>query len=348
MQNDSELPPTRTPRHGLRALLLLGFVGVLAAGWTIVWMRARDEVQSRFDALLVTEAKAGRQHQCLGRTIGGYPFHIEITCQSPILRASTIKGELAISAQQLKTVALVYAPNHIIAELEAPVIVRQGEQNVAQIGFSKGMFSFKHDFKGLERLSFEADDFVAAADATSPALSAKHVEFHVRPGAAEPADAGDTNLDVAFSATQALLPGAAPDQASDIRFDGSVEKIPQHLTTLAQSLDDWRTREGALKIRSLVLSRNGGQLTVSGDAHLNDTHQPEGRFLASIVNSPALLRGLVMNGKTDAGALFGPLLPLLGKPVIIDGQRASQLQMVMTNGSLTLGSLVLAEFAPLY
>ena len=102
LPDDSDTPMRKAPRHGLRAVLLLGFVGVLAAGWTIVWMRARDEVQTRFDALLVAEAKAGRQHQCLGRQIGGYPFHIEITCDKPILRGSTVKGELVVSAQQLK------------------------------------------------------------------------------------------------------------------------------------------------------------------------------------------------------------------------------------------------------
>ena len=104
------------------------------------------------------------------------------------------------------------------------------------------MFSFKHDFKGMERLSFEADDFVIAADAASPALSAKEVEFMSAPVPTRRNARRDKSRHC-VSATGALLPGAAPYQASDISFDGSVDKIPEHLTTLAQTLEDWRLGE---------------------------------------------------------------------------------------------------------
>lgn len=317
----------------------------LCAGWTYAWTRARDIVHEKFDRFLVQEAKAGRLHECMDRKVGGYPFHIEISCTQSVVRAQGLTGEISVSFPAVKTVAMVYAPDHIITDFSSPLVVKQGDAVLAQMKFSAARASFRHNLKNLQRFSFVSEDLHMAQTPDSPALSAKKFELHFRPS--QSTIGLGQNYDFAMTANGTLLPGSV-DQALDISLSSTIQNWSGGQDSAAAGLNRWMRNDGKINVQDLRIKRNGGLLVVTGEAHLNEARRLDGRFEAVFVNGPVLLRGLVMQGENDAGALFGPLLFMLGKRVEFEGRRGTQLQLQMNNGVLSLGSLVLAEFPPLY
>jgi len=59
------------------ALLLL-----VAIAWSAAWFVIRNRAGEALDGWLAAEAQAGRQWTCQDRTIGGYPFRIQVGWRS--------------------------------------------------------------------------------------------------------------------------------------------------------------------------------------------------------------------------------------------------------------------------
>jgi hypothetical protein len=335
-------------RRLLIAAGLIVFI-ILGAAWSYGWMRASATVQARFEGWLAAEAKAGRTHECSNRHIGGYPFHIEISCETPLIMLESANGGLSARFSSLKIIALVYSPHLLIAELGSPFTLVQNGKTILSATFKTAQASLRHDGRRFERISLVSDQIVIEAQEHDGPFSAKHAELHLRPSLSQDAETPQwQDFDLAFEADGALSPGSVADQPMDISFSSVIRAWPRWQGMLATTLDEWRHDNGVLEVKDLLVKRNGGQFFVKGDMHFNETHRAEGHFEATFVNSPALLRGLIMQGQNDAGALFGPLLLMLGKPIEFDGQRATSMQVKIENGVLTLGTMVLGEFAPLY
>src|SRR6185295_12752276 len=109
----------------------------------------------------------------------------------------------------------------------------------------------------------------------------------------------------------AQTPGALPDQPMDVSLAATIRNWPQWQAAPNSTFDAWRKAEGRIDIGELRIKRNGGLFVVSGDASFNEAHRADGRFSATFVNAPVLLRGLIMQGQNDAGVMFGPLLLML-------------------------------------
>ncbi|MES2905471.1 MAG: DUF2125 domain-containing protein [Pseudomonadota bacterium] len=340
----TEAQPTakssRRRRFLLGAMIIL-LIGIGAA-WTYGWMLARDMVAQKFDAFLAREVQAGRIHECGSRRIGGYPFLIEITCDAPVIRFADGKGQMSVSFSSLKTVALIYAPNHIITEFGSPLVVSQNDQTVFSASFRDAQTSFRHKDNSFERFSLIADDLQIEFPQK---IFAKHAEFHIRPSLSS---ATGQDYDLAVEAEKLVLPNASSEQSVDVSLASAVRGWPSWRVSAHTTLNEWQQSEGHVDIQDLRIKRNDGLFVTKGDLHFNDARRAEGRFDATFVNSSNLLRGLVMQGQNDAGALFGPLFMMLGKKVEFEGKRATQMQLKVDNGVISLGSLVLGELPPLY
>ncbi len=79
MQVDSEAPRRRPLwRLFIAPVLLL----IAAAAWSVFWFYAASEVGVRADAWRAQEAKSGRNFDCGKRTVAGFPFRLEISCEN--------------------------------------------------------------------------------------------------------------------------------------------------------------------------------------------------------------------------------------------------------------------------
>ena len=111
-------------RHS-RFWLLTPFalLAVVAVAWSVAWVVIRQRTVDGLDRWLAREAAAGRNWACADRAVGGYPFRIEVSCSALTLR----RGEATASLGRLLTVAQVYRPRHIIAEVSGPLRASDGQ-----------------------------------------------------------------------------------------------------------------------------------------------------------------------------------------------------------------------------
>ncbi|HKU07769.1 MAG TPA: DUF2125 domain-containing protein, partial [Bradyrhizobium sp.] len=71
--------PRRRPLWRLFILPLL--LVIAAAAWSAFWFYAASQVGVRADAWRAQEAKSGRNYDCAKRSVAGFPFRLEISCE---------------------------------------------------------------------------------------------------------------------------------------------------------------------------------------------------------------------------------------------------------------------------
>src|SRR5262249_46513326 len=177
--------PRRRPlwRLFIAPVLLL----IAAIGWSAFWFFAASQVDVQADAWRAHEAKSGRIYDCAKRSVAGFPFRLEISCDSPSV---TLASQTAQPASQFKAkldqilvVAQVYDPKHVIAEFSGPAaITDQGGQTFAA-SWKLGRASV-FGLPGVpQRASVVFDQpALARVDGSMqvPLADAQHVELHGR------------------------------------------------------------------------------------------------------------------------------------------------------------------------
>jgi len=108
--------PNSAPRPW-RMFLPLGVVLLLALLWSGYWLMASANAKQRLAELRGELASEGLKLACTQEHWGGYPFHLEFTCTSPILNYGS---ESELRAANLLLVALAYAPWQIAALVDGP------------------------------------------------------------------------------------------------------------------------------------------------------------------------------------------------------------------------------------
>src|SRR6185437_2528114 len=104
----NDVSTTRRNRFWLYAPFTL--LILIAIAWSAGWFVVRDRAVAAIDRFLAVEAAAGRQWTCADRSVSGYPFRIEVSCETVTVR----RGPVTASAGRLLAVAQVYKPRHII------------------------------------------------------------------------------------------------------------------------------------------------------------------------------------------------------------------------------------------
>ena len=65
---------------------------------------------------------AGDEACRLERTLGGFPFRLELRCSDPRMDVSRDDGSFTASAKSIVAVAQVYDPMHVIVEATGPLL----------------------------------------------------------------------------------------------------------------------------------------------------------------------------------------------------------------------------------
>src|ERR1700736_6027471 len=88
------LCPRPRPPWGLLVLPVLLLVA--GAAWSAFWFFAASQVDVRADAWRAQEAKSGRVYDCAKRSVGGFPFRLEVRCDgASVSLASQTAGQAA-------------------------------------------------------------------------------------------------------------------------------------------------------------------------------------------------------------------------------------------------------------
>ncbi|MGL4262108.1 MAG: DUF2125 domain-containing protein [Afipia sp.] len=198
---------------------------VAAAAWSGFWFYAASHVDEKFDEWRTREAKSGRAYECANRSVAGFPFRMEVRCESPVVTLTSQtadRTQLTARLKDILVVAQVYDPTKIIAEFTGPATVSAGGEAPS---FVAGWNTGRASASGLpvpQRVSLVFDDpaLDRMSGATqSPLLRAKHLELHTRllEGSLSNNPVVETALQINAGSLQGLHPILAEPFDADIR-----------------------------------------------------------------------------------------------------------------------------------
>src|ERR1700744_543505 len=191
---DTMIAPRRRSRWGLYIAPVLLLIAAIA--WSAFWFFAVSQVDVQADAWRAHEAKSGRIYDCAKRSVAGFPFRLEIACDSPsvTLASQTAQptSQFKATLDQILVVAQIYDPRHVIAEFSGPAaITDQGGQSFAaswKLGRAS-VFGLP-DIPTRASVVFD-EPALARLDGSVqvPLAQAGHVELHGRLAEGSPKDA---------------------------------------------------------------------------------------------------------------------------------------------------------------
>jgi hypothetical protein len=364
--SDPAAPAQRHSRFWLFAPFVL--LIVLALGWTIAWFVIRERTGAGIDAWMAQEAAHGRLWECPGRSIGGFPFRIEVSCP----RIAMTRGEVTASAAGLTSVTQVYQPRHTIVEIAGPLRVSDGRTTL-DASWKALQASVRSDGAGLQAaaLVIGAPSLrIAGLTPTEVMASAQSFEAHLRPDPARPAS--EAVYDIASSTSQAAIPlldgfigGSEPtDGALELAVTQAREPGPRPPT---EALERWRQAGGRLAIGRLSLSKGERRIEAKGELALDELRRPAGRLDVSAAGLADLL-ATVTGGRAGGlaggllGGLAGNLLGGIAPKPRIEQPAAGEPQgrgkpalaplppVIIQNGKISLGPFVVpgVRLMPLY
>jgi hypothetical protein len=214
----------RRSRWGLFIAPVLLLIAAIA--WSGFWLFAASQVDVQADAWRAREAKSGRLYDCAKRSVAGFPFRLEISCDGPsvTLAAQTAQPAKRFTAKlgEILVVAQVYDPRHVIAEFTPPAAISdQGGQSFAA-NWKLGRASVFGLPDTPQRASVVFDQpALARIDASMqvPLADAGHVELHGRLAEGSPRDAPvvETVLQINKGTIRGLHPLLAEPFDADVR-----------------------------------------------------------------------------------------------------------------------------------
>lgn len=290
----------RPSRLGL--YLPVGLLALLVIGWSAAWFAIRERVRSGLDEWISKEASAGRRWTCADRTIGGYPFRIEIRCSDFTID----RPDVSASIGRLLVVSQVYRPRHIIAEASGPMRLKAGatEADGRWKLLQASVLTVPGGFDVISLVAQEPTVTIHEAG-TSFDVSSRLFEGHLRP---KPEDR--TAIDLATRSEAAVIPGLneliGGTEPADISVEMSVtqtDDLPAR--PLWGELERWRTAGGRARLTTLSVAKGRQRLQGTGEFGIDVEHRPEGQLDLQAAGLGGILGQLAAGGGGLLGALLG-------------------------------------------
>lgn len=311
MAQDHEEGPPAAPRRAARFWLFAPYVmlALLAVAWSGAWFVVRGQTLDGLDAWLERERAQGRRWACPDRSVGGFPFRIEVRCPS-----LAVEGRgLAASFGPVSGLAQVYNPRHVIVEAAGPLRLQFGALQV-EGPWRLLQASVRTAKEGLERLSLILDrpSLRLAGLAAEPiALAARKIEAHGRPAldgtAARPA------YDASLRAEGATLPpGTIPgsDAPANVEVVAKVSGLPDlDRGGGPETMEAWRAAGGRVDLGRFSLATGPMRIEGTGGLTLDEQHRLAGRIEWSGAGVEPLLQALAGRAGALVGAALGSLAP---------------------------------------
>jgi len=242
---DIALAPRRTKRW--RIFIAPAALLIIAVAWSAFWFFAASQVDVQADAWRAHEAQSGRDYDCARRSVGGFPFRLEVTCEgASVALKSQAAGQSAtpVTAKlgQILVVAQVYDPKRVIAEFASPATLSDGQGQSFAASWGLGHASIAGLPFTPERASIEFNDAKLERIDQSvqvPLANAKHIELHGR--IAQGSTSDHPAIESALEINQGSIQGVHPLLAAP--FDLDVHAIVSGLKDLSPKPWPVRFRE---------------------------------------------------------------------------------------------------------
>lgn len=298
-------------RRPWRMFLPLGLVLFLLLLWSAYWYVAIGQARGRLAAERATLAAQGITLQCSQEEWGGYPFHFEFTCGSPVV---SYAGRFELRSAKLLLVALAYAPWQVAALIDGPTSLSAPGGVHTEITHQRALAAVTLDRQGKPSLSAE----VPAVSVDGLGKADKLMLF------TRPAATGGT--EVALQGAQVTYqPPGRPAVTVD---NGSLQGTLQPDQTFR--IDKFELNQGAIRYWG------------SGKLALDPQHRLSGKIDTETNDSQALFAivGPQLGLSDSKLANLRTVLGLLGS-----GAKAP---VIAKDGALFFGPFQISELAPLY
>jgi hypothetical protein len=299
--------PRRRSRWGLYIAPVLLLIAAIA--WSAFWFFAASQVGVQADAWRAHEAKSGRIYDCANRSVGGFPFRLEISCDSPsvTLASQTAQAANRFTAKldQILVVAQVYDPKHVIAEFSGPAaITDQGGQSFAanwKLGRAS-VFGLP-DVPQRASVVFDAPT-LARVDGSMqvPLAEAGHVELHGRLAEGSPKDA--PVIETVLQINKGTIRGLHPLLADP--FDADVRALVSGLKDLSPKPWPARFREiqaagGHVEIVQSRIQQGDLVAVAAGTLGLSPSGRLEGELQMTVAGIERVIPALGIEKMLDDG-----------------------------------------------
>jgi len=244
--NVKSAPPARRSRWGLFAAPVLLLIAAIA--WSAFWFFAASQVDVQADAWRAHEAKSGRIYDCAKRSVAGFPFRLEVSCDGAsvalVSQTAQATGQSQVTAKldEILVVAQVYDPKRVIAEFTAPAtITDQGGQSfVANWKLGRASVFGLPDVPQRASIEFDAPALTRVDGSMQvPLADAGHVELHGRLAEGSPKDA--PVIESVLEINKGTIRGVHPLLADP--FDADVRALVSGLKDLSPKPWPVRFRE---------------------------------------------------------------------------------------------------------
>nr|WP_316656517.1 DUF2125 domain-containing protein [uncultured Gellertiella sp.] len=336
------------PDHSPASRKMWRLAIVILAGialYTGAWFYGARQLKTRLVAFMQQQEAHGLTLECGGIEIRGYPFRFEVFCTRPAVADAANGGSL--NAVALRTAAQVYAPWHIVWEMDGPLDVTLGNGPAVQASWKSLQSSLQLKLGGLDRASLVADGLSltlpAASDAsTGMTATAGHGEAHIRQNGAD-LDAASLFGDVAL--TLPGIFGAASPPTLPV-FSTSIDLT---LAKKAGALDGHITGPAILhpangELRRLVADFGAGRVaTLSGPFSIDEQGLISGRLALEAENFTAWQPMIAAAAPDSAANINTAMTAMKG---LADARGTVRVNLVIDRGEVLLGFIPLGIELP--
>ncbi len=247
-----------------RRLIVLATVIIVAvAAYTAMWFWLAGQLTGAVARATADARAAGQEITCERPEARGYPFRLGLFCDAVAVRLP--REGIVAGAGALRSAAQIYAPDHIVTEIDGPAILETHDLVPLQLDWEQLRASLRHDNGKPQRISTESRKLVVAlrnaGEDNAPFAAVEAGESHARINDAALDLAatldGVTLSDPRYAAIPALglvLDATIPDGASFV--DGTAEG---GLTIRGHDID----------VKILTLAMPSKQASVALSGHLS-------------------------------------------------------------------------------
>ncbi len=301
------IAPVRRSRWGLFVAPVLLLIAAIA--WSAFWFFAASQVDVQADAWRAHEAKSGRVYDCTRRSVGGFPFRLEISCDSPSV---TLASQTAQAANQftakldrILVVAQVYDPKHVIAEFSGPAAIadKSGQSFAATWKLGRASVFGLPEVPQRASVVFDAPSLARVDGSIQvPLAEAAHVELHGRLVEGSPKDA--PVIESVVQINKGTIRGLHPLLADP--FDADMRALVSGLKDMTPKPWPVRFREiqaagGHVEIVQSRIQQGDLVAVAAGTLGLSPAGRLEGELQMTVAGIERVIRALGIDRMLDEG-----------------------------------------------
>jgi hypothetical protein len=360
--------PTERKRTGIRWGIIgpsLAFA-VFVAAYSVYWFTIAGEVRKAVETYAVRSEKEVVTSWD-GFTVGGYPFRIKAQFAAPKAAAPATPEKWEWQGEGAHFALQPYNLRHMVLTLEGEQRLSYRDLRTAARATNEARFmagSAQASYVLLEdrpfgRLAIDIEALKGkhrlGANDTTEELTAKRLQLHARPAESHEGIEEPGSYDIALQAEDVNVESTTKIPALGPRMEFFLAQTrlrglpPGNYVSLVELMRDWQAAGGTLAISDLAVKWGPLDLYASGELSLDARRRPEGRLDARVTDFEELLDALVKDGIVQEReariALAG--LVLVSQ---FQGKESNEIRMpvIMREGKLYLGPLVIAKLEPLY